>query len=66
MHDTNRLSLRDCSSEVAAFNIIRRERRGHNRRRLEKDMQAVRTALVNELLTNRSYSLRVLQLRKLP
>jgi len=65
MHDTNRLSLRDCSSEVAAFNIIRRERRGHNRR-LEKDMQAVRTALVNELLTNRSYSLRVLQLRKLP
>jgi len=66
MHDTNQLSPRDCSSEVAAFNIVRRERRGHNRRRLEKDMQAVRKALVDESPSNRSYSSRVLQLRKLP
>jgi len=42
MHSANRLSSRYCSSEIASFNIARRERRGHARGTLEKDMQAVK------------------------
>lgn len=41
MHSANRLSSRYCSSEIASFNIARRERRGHARGTLEKDMQAL-------------------------